>query len=134
MPTNNRIDHTLQYVLNELIRRPSPAPQLIQGTREIIDIAHEIAIENNANELFQQFEWRTRDVDIKKDPNEVIPVDKEKAKSDGYKAVQHLRAMLSLVFTNSEVRKLLPDFNLIVRDLLARGTENAAASLAPNEE
>jgi hypothetical protein len=36
-------------------------------------------------------------------------------------AVRHLRTILSLVLTNSEVRKLLSDFSLIGRDLLTRG-------------
>jgi hypothetical protein len=42
--------------------------------------------EKNADELFQNFVWHTRDVDVsqaKKDPNEVLPVDKSKAKGDG---------------------------------------------------
>lgn len=42
--------------------------------------------EKNADELFQNFLWHTRDVTVegaKKDPNEVLPVDKEKAMQDG---------------------------------------------------
>jgi hypothetical protein len=49
-------------------------------------------------------------------------------------AVRHLRTILSLVLTNSEVRKLLSDFSLIARDLLARGASNAADSLRPDPE
>lgn len=42
--------------------------------------------ENNADDLSQNFVWHARDVDIdaaKKDPNQVLPVDKDKAKDDG---------------------------------------------------
>lgn len=49
-------------------------------------------------------------------------------------AVQHLRTILSLVLTNSEVRKLLSDFSLIGRDLLARGAAKAADGLRPDQE
>ncbi|KAF7965517.1 hypothetical protein HWV62_43076, partial [Athelia sp. TMB] len=48
--------------------------------------------------------------------------------------VQHLRTILSLVLTNSEVRKLLSDFSLIGRDLLARGAAKAADGLRPDQE
>jgi hypothetical protein len=49
-------------------------------------------------------------------------------------AVRHLRTILSLVLTNSEVRKLLSDFSLIGRDLLARGASKATDSLRPDQE
>lgn len=50
------------------------------------------------------------------------------------KAVQHLRTLLNLVLTNSEARKLLSDFGIIGRDLLARGAAKAADTLRPDEE
>lgn len=49
-------------------------------------------------------------------------------------AVQHLRTILSLVLTNAEVRKLMSDFSLIGRDLLARGASKAATNLRPTDE
>jgi len=87
----------------------------------------------------------------KKDPDEVLPVDKSKAKDDGRTgeifscwcashahkvclAVRHLRTILSFVLTNSEVRKLLSDFSLIGRDLLARGASKAADILRADQE
>jgi hypothetical protein len=45
-----------------------------------------------------------------------------------------LVTILSLVLTNSEVRKLLSDFSLIGRDLLARGASKAADSLRPDKD
>lgn len=50
------------------------------------------------------------------------------------KAVQHLRTLLNLVLTNSEARKLLSDFGVIGRDLLARGAINVAERVRPDEE
>jgi len=49
-------------------------------------------------------------------------------------AVKHLRTLLTLVLTNSEVRKLLSDFSLIGRDLLAKGASKASGIIAPPEE
>ena len=141
MPSNEQCDRTLQYVLNN-----SPVPEnelspegkkLIADTRDIIETARLIVKEKNADELFQNFVWHTRDTDFdqaKKDPNQVIPVDQEKAKSDGQQAVAHLRTLLSLILTNAEVRKLLSDFSVIGRDLFARGEMKAAEAARPDEE
>jgi hypothetical protein len=49
-------------------------------------------------------------------------------------AVKHLRTLLTLVLTNSEARKLLSDFSLIGRDLLAKGASKAATNIAPDQE
>lgn len=51
-----------------------------------------------------------------------------------FKAVQHLRTLLNLVLTNSEARKLLSDFGVIGRDLLARSAVKVAETLRPDEE
>lgn len=51
-----------------------------------------------------------------------------------FKAVRHLRTLLSLILTNSEVRKLLSDFSVVGRDLLARGAAKAAEALRPDRE
>lgn len=141
MPSNEQIDSTLKYVLqhspvpeNEL---SSEGKKLIQDSRDIIETMRLIVKEKNRDELFQNFVWHTRDTDFdqaKKDPNDIIPVDKAKAKSDGEQAVQHLRALFSLILTNAEVRKLLSDFSVIGRDLLARGAEKAAEAARPDQE
>lgn len=140
MPTNEQIDRTLNYVLQH-----SPVPEsdlspegrkLISDTRDIIETARLIVKEKNRDELFQNFVWHTRDTDFdkaKKDPNDLVPVDKEKAKSDGQQAVQHLRTLLSLILTNAEVRKLLSDFSVIGRDLLAKGAGKVAEKARPDE-
>ncbi|OJT01692.1 hypothetical protein TRAPUB_7748 [Trametes pubescens] len=141
MPGNDQIDKTLKYVLQNSpvdIKDLSPDGQrLIQDTRDIIETAREIVQQKNADELFQNFVWHTRDVNVdhaKKDPNEVVPVDKEKAKSDGQQAVKHLRTLLSLVLTNSEVRKLVTDFSIIGRDILARTASKVADKARPDAD
>ncbi|KAF8874992.1 hypothetical protein BD779DRAFT_1450453 [Infundibulicybe gibba] len=141
MPSNQQIDQTLQYVLDhspvQLDKLSPDGKKLIQDTRDIIDTARLMVQDKNADELFQNFVWHTRDVDtehFKKDPSEAIPVDAEKARTDADEAVRHLRTLLSLVLTNSEVRKLLSDFSLIGRDLLARGASKAAGAIAPDAD
>jgi hypothetical protein len=49
-------------------------------------------------------------------------------------AVQHLRTILILVLTNSEVRKLLSDLSIIGRDLLARGASKVVEGIRPDQE
>ncbi|KAI0777372.1 hypothetical protein BD413DRAFT_467001 [Trametes elegans] len=141
MPANEQIDRFLTYVLQHSpvdVKDLSPdGRRLIQDSRDIIETAREIVLQKNADELFQNFIWHTRDVDIdqaKKDPNEVLPVDKEKAKNDGREAVKHLRTLLSLVLTNAEVRKLLTDFSVIGRDILARTASKVAEKARPDQE
>jgi hypothetical protein len=49
--------------------------------------------EKNADGLFQNFVWHTKDVDVsqaKKGPDEVLPVDKSKAKDDGQTGISFL--------------------------------------------
>lgn len=50
------------------------------------------------------------------------------------KAVHHLRTLLNLILTNSEARKLLSDFGVIGRDLLARGAAKVSETLRPDQE
>lgn len=141
MPDNHQIDETLQYVL-----KTSPVDEdklspdgrkLVQDAREIIETARIIVKEKNADELFQNFIWNTRDVSldsVKMDPNAVAPVDRAKIDEDRQTAVRHLRTILSLILTNSEVRKLLSDFSVIGRDILAKGASKVAESLRPGQE
>jgi len=49
-------------------------------------------------------------------------------------AVQHLRTIISLIFTNSEVRKLLADFSVIGRDLLSQGLVKVSGAIAPTKD
>lgn len=89
MPDNHQIDETLQYVL-----KTSPVDEnklspdgrkLVQDAREIIETARIIVNEKNADELFQNFIWNTRDVSldsVKMDPNAVAPVDRTKIDED----------------------------------------------------
>ncbi|KAL5532100.1 hypothetical protein ACEPAF_5664 [Sanghuangporus sanghuang] len=141
LPDNQQIDETLRYVKDNApmdVGELSPDGQrLVQDVRDIVDTARNIVAEKNADELFQNFLWHTRSVDAskaKQDPNSLSPVDKDKVNADGQQAVQHLRTLLTLIFTNAETRKLLGDFALIGRDLFARGAAKAAELARPDQE
>ena len=141
MPDNSQIDETLTYVLQhspvDEKSLSSDGRRLISDCRDIIETARLMVKEKNADEVFQNFVWHTRDTDFdraKKDPTELSPIDKEKARADNQEAVRHLRTLLSLLLTNSEARKLVSDFSLIGRDLLAKGASKAAQNIAPTEE
>ena len=49
-------------------------------------------------------------------------------------AVQHLRTLLSIILTNSEVRKLLSDFSIIGAELLSAGAAHIAQRIRPTDE
>ena len=141
LPTNDQIDAILAHFSDHTLSNPdrlSPDGQrLVQDTADIFDTLRALVREKNADEVLQNFVWHTRDVNYdraKKDPNEILPVEGEKVKNDGQQAVQHLRTLLSLVFTNAEMRKLLSDFGVIGRDLLARGAEKVAEQARPSED
>ncbi|KIK80530.1 hypothetical protein PAXRUDRAFT_833465 [Paxillus rubicundulus Ve08.2h10] len=141
MPDNNQIDKTLSYLHDttpvDLDKLSPEGRKLIQDARDIIETARLIVKQKNADELFQNFVWHTREIspdDAKKDPAEAVPSDHAKLTEDSRAAVRHLRTILSLILTNSEVRKLLSDFSVIGRDLLAKGASKAAEALRPGEE
>jgi hypothetical protein len=141
LPSNTQIDQTMRYVIDnspvDLDKLSPEGKKLIQDSRDIINTARLMVQEKNADELFQNFIWHTRAVDTDRlkpgDLSEKVPVDSQKAKSDREEAVKHLRTLLVLVLTNSEVRKLLYDFSVIGRDLLARGAAKTAELIAPSE-
>jgi hypothetical protein len=91
LPSNAQIDQTLRYVVDHSpvdVDKLSPdGRKLIQDSRDIITTANLIVKEKNADELFQKFVWHTHSVDTDRLKHggltEKVPVDSEKAKSDG---------------------------------------------------
>ncbi|KAI0028014.1 hypothetical protein K488DRAFT_90191 [Vararia minispora EC-137] len=141
MPDNAQIDRTLKFVLEhspvDEAKLSSDGRKLVQDSRDVIETARLIVQKKNSDEIFQNFMWGTRDVDLaaaKKDPNEVIPVDAEKLQQDKQQAAKHLRTLVNLLATNSEARKLLTDFSILGRDILARATVHVADMIRPGDE
>lgn len=88
-PSNKQIDRTLKHLLDSSpVDQSKLSPEgrkLIQDSRDVIETARLMVEKKNADELFQTFLWHTRNVDFdkaKKDPSEVLPVDKEKSTQD----------------------------------------------------
>ena len=125
MPSNEQIDYPLQYVLNHSTVPESELSlegrKRVTNARDIIETARLMVKEKNADELFQNFVWHTRDTNFdqaKKDPGELAPVGKETSKRDGQQAASRLRTLLSFIHANAEVRKLHSDFSVMGRDPL----------------
>ncbi|EDR16148.1 uncharacterized protein LACBIDRAFT_187323 [Laccaria bicolor S238N-H82] len=144
LPDNQQILNFLAYIRGHspvTLEKLSPeGRKLVRDTRDIIDTASLLVQEKNADELFQAFVWHTRTLEIDTlkpgDLGEGVDVNQEKLKKDGEQgeSVRHLRTLLSLILTNSEVRKLLQDFSTIGRDLLAKTAVKAAETIAPSNE
>ena len=148
----------MRYVLERsLVDQDQLSPEgrkLIQDCRDIIETARVIVRKKNSDELFQSFLWNTNSVDLsnaRKDPNEVLSVEKSKVQNDNRRgrcrssssslayprrdsAARHLRTLGDIIVTNSEVRKILSDFSVIGRDILARTASHAADVIRPERE
>ena len=141
LPTNDQIDSALEFSLKHSPVATEELSEsgkvLIQDTRQVLDTMRAIVREKNADELLQNFVWHTRQTDTgraKKDPNEVLPVGQDKVQNDANVAAQHLRTLATLIITNGEARKLIADFGVIGRDLLARGAGKVAEMARPDED
>ncbi|KAG2365756.1 hypothetical protein BDR07DRAFT_1458961 [Suillus spraguei] len=137
MPDNHQIDEILQYLLKTLPsdkNKLSPdGRKLVQDACKIIETAHLIVTEKNVDEFFQNFIWNTRDIpfdNAKMDPR-ASPFSRPKIDEDRQTAIRHLRTILFLILTKSEVRKLLSDLSVIGRDILAKGVTAGDGSQKP---
>ena len=160
LPTNDQIDKTLRYILDHSpvdIHKLSPEGRnFVQDAKDIIETARLMVHQKNADELLQNFIWHTRAVDSQKlktnGLNDAIPTDSLKSDSDKgniwqshglsvhiywtffWLAVRHLRTLLSIILTNSEVRKLFSDISVIGVDILSKGAIHLAQKIAPTDE
>ncbi|KAF8263795.1 hypothetical protein EI94DRAFT_1772841 [Lactarius quietus] len=140
-PSNQQIDAAFKYVLDHSLvdkdKLSSDGQKLVQDTRDIIETARLMVQEKNADEIFQNFMWNTNYEDFssaKKDPSEVLPADKSKVKDDAREAARHLRTLANLIATNREARKILSDFSVLGRDILASAASHVADSVRPAHE
>ncbi|KAG6890844.1 hypothetical protein C0992_012483 [Termitomyces sp. T32_za158] len=145
LPSNKQIDQTLQYVLDHspvtTDKLSSDGKKLVRDVQEIIRTMRTMVHEKNRDELVQQFLWHTRDVDVERElkptkdsASSAMHGDAEKQDAESKQAIRHLRTLLSLVLTNSEVRKLFSDFSLIGRDLLSTSLQKASSHIGPTRE
>lgn len=89
MPDNRQIDEILKYVLDHspvvIDDLSSEGKKLVHDTCDIIETARLIVKEKNADELFQNFVWHTRDVSmdkVKLDGDDLAPIDRSKLVDD----------------------------------------------------
>ncbi|KAL8287370.1 hypothetical protein RQP46_003822 [Phenoliferia psychrophenolica] len=137
-PSNQQIEHTLDYVLNnspiETKKLSKDGKTLIEDFQNIIKTAKSIVEEKNADELLQNFLYHSRTVDTgKAKVNVNAPVGKDDLKADGDQAIEHLRTLGKLIFTNSEARKLLKDIGILGRDVAADAAIKVGQTARPSE-
>ena len=142
LPTNEQLDRMLSSLSHSTLAHAdalSPDGQhLARDAHDICETLRRLVAQKNADELLQNFVWHTRDasLDRARERAEKVPssAERDRERTDRDLAVRHLRTLLSLVFTNAEVRKLASDMGVIGRDLLARGAEKVAQAARPTEE
>ncbi|GAA5960221.1 hypothetical protein JCM21900_000554 [Sporobolomyces salmonicolor] len=141
MPSNEQCVQTLDYVIDhspiDESKLSRDGKKLVEDFRDIIRTAKQIVVEKNDDELLQNFIYHTKKVDTpsKGDLTDVATgTDKNQMKADSDQAVEHLRTLGKLIFTNSEARKLLKDVGLLGRDIAADAAVKAAEVARPDEE
>ncbi|OCB90174.1 hypothetical protein A7U60_g2636 [Sanghuangporus baumii] len=139
MPDNNQIDETLLYVRDHspinVEELSDDGKQLVHDTRALIDTARKFVAEKNADEVVQQFLYRTSGAAVKeKKPNTKAPVSEKETKEDSKKAGEHLRTLFKLLISNSETRKLLSDAKILGRSIFADAASNVAERSRPRKE
>jgi hypothetical protein len=145
LPANQQLDDWLRLLGQNLSsdgkKLSSPGQKLTTDLRDILETLRLFLSEKNNDQMIQDFIWNTRDIDSfslqSDDPakeGHVLGIEKDKAKQDAEQAAHSIRTLLHLLLTNSEARKLVSDFSVIGRDLLARGLGKASEGLRPNEE
>jgi hypothetical protein len=85
--------------------------KLVDDIRDIIETARLMILTKNDDELFQNFVYHTQVTDVSRGAQgkEALPTSKDAVKNDAENAAVHLRTLLTLVFTNSEMRKVISD-------------------------
>ncbi|KPV72383.1 uncharacterized protein RHOBADRAFT_66934 [Rhodotorula graminis WP1] len=112
LPANDQCVSALDYAIDHSPideRKLSKDGQtLVEDTRDVIRVLREIVVEKNDDELLQNFFYHTKKTntpnvnDLK---NVSTGTDKGEMQQDGDQAVEHLRTLGKLIFTNSEARK-----------------------------
>ncbi|CAK5279098.1 unnamed protein product [Mycena citricolor] len=140
LPTNAQVTDVLAYVKThspvEEKKLSAEGRRLVGDMRRIIDTLSAIVREKNDGEVLQRFVWATRAVDataLKPSEAEQAKVKDEvdKARLDAQEAAHHLRALIALVLTNGEMRKLVTDLGTLGRDLIAHGAAKVAKAVSP---
>ncbi|GAA5838750.1 hypothetical protein JCM9279_003849 [Rhodotorula babjevae] len=141
LPANDQCVSALDYAIDhspiDERKLSKDGQNLVEDTRDVIRVLREIVVEKNDDELLQNFFYHTKKTntpnvnDLK---NVSTGTDKGEMQQDGDQAVEHLRTLGKLIFTNSEARKLLKDVGLLARDVAADAATHAADLARPDEE
>ncbi|GAA5978322.1 hypothetical protein JCM10908_004313 [Rhodotorula pacifica] len=140
-PNNRQCLETLDYVIDhspiDERKLSKDGRTLVEDSRDIIRTLRTIVAEKNDDEAIQNFIYHTRKTstpsasDIK---NVSTGTDQQQMQQDGQQAVEHLRTLGKLIFTNSEARKLLKDIGILGRDIAADGAAKVAEVARPDED
>ncbi|GAA6063477.1 hypothetical protein JCM10212_006339 [Sporobolomyces blumeae] len=141
MPNNEQcvraLDYTLDHSPIDESKLSKDGKGLVEDFRDIIRTARRIVVEKNDDELLQNFIYHTTKVqtpNADQVKNVQTGTSQEEMKQDGEQAVEHLRTLGKLIFTNSEFRKLLKDVGILGRDVAADAATKAANAARPSEE
>ncbi|GAA6017008.1 hypothetical protein JCM10207_001455 [Rhodosporidiobolus poonsookiae] len=141
LPDNQQCVQALDYAVDhspiDESKLSKDGKTLVEDFREIIRVLKQVVTEKNDDELLQNFFYHTRQTNtpsLQSVKDVSTGTDKGQMKDDANQAVEHLRTLGKLIFTNSEARKLLKDIGFLGRDVAADAAVKAADVARPNEE
>ncbi|PNY27521.1 Uncharacterized protein TCAP_02554 [Tolypocladium capitatum] len=139
IPSNDQADVALNsFLASKSLSSPDElsddGKQLVQDTREVVQLAKKLLLSKNDGNLIQDFIWQTTQFDPKSIRGPDTPVNKDTAKRDGDDALQGLRTLGTLLITNGQFRKLLQDSTVLLRDMIGDAASGAAGRIRPSEE
>ncbi|GAA6030366.1 hypothetical protein JCM8097_009074 [Rhodosporidiobolus ruineniae] len=141
LPSNDQAVKALDYAIEHSpiddSKLSKDGKTLVEDVRNIIRTLKEIIVEKNDDEAIQSFIYHTRKVStpsLSQVKDVSTGTDKNQMQNDGNQAVEHLRTLGKLIWTNAEARKLLKDVGLLARDVAADGAVKAAEVARPDEE
>jgi len=118
---------------------------VVEDLQKIVQTVETIIEDKNADELIQKFLWHTRRASVVVGPDVADRTKEELGRAQGEtnrdqiardrdQAASHIRTLVTLFLTNTELRKILADTGIVSRDLLSKATKKAAGTLAPHED
>ena len=138
LPSNEQINVALSSAVeSNMLNHPSEKLSsegrvLVKDLRDVIGSAQHLFLKKNYNEEFQNFLYHTMETQIS--VNVDVPVTRDQAKDHGDHALQGLRTLGRLLITNGQFRKLLEDFALLARDMVADAASKATDKIRPDQE
>ncbi|BDD58509.1 hypothetical protein MPDQ_002562 [Monascus purpureus] len=143
LPSNKQCDVVLNSTLNSKFLSSPPeelsdeGKVVVKDLRDVVEQVKKLILGKNEDQLLQEFSWEVRHTatqEVNKPDGVLAEKEEVPLEKDANRALEGLRALGNLLLTNGEFRKLLHDASLLLRDIAADASQEAANRVRPSEE